>query len=278
MGGPLATRHPAGVHLTEAGTLLAEHARTLLARADQSLLEVRSHTSGAYGQLRIGIFEQGFAELTTPVLAAFRAAHPHVRVSIRTLDFTTHTQALTDDEVDVVLARPPIHDQRVHLEPMFTEPQAVSLHAHHDLAAAPAVRVADLLDEPFVVFPDHPQLDRWVGYWRLDPHRNGERARTADHQPSSVREVNELVALGWMATGTAASTARFSPHPGVRQVPIADAEGSTAAVAALRGVSHPLISAFTDVARHVVADNIALVPGAVLSDRSAHPPRRSVVA
>ena len=270
VGTALAVRHRRGVELTEVGLLFAGRARTLVDDADQTLAAVRARADRRTGRLRVGVLEHSFSELTTPVLTAFRAAHPDVAVHVRSVDFLQHATALLEGEVDVILARPPVFDPRIHVDPVFVEPVVVALSIDHPLAAAPSVRIADLLDERCLRY-GHGWLDeRWNGHWRLDAHRNGEPARTVDHDPTTLQEVHELVALGEFVTTTPASTARHRPHPRVAFVPVTDAPGSEAAVATRAGHRDQLAEAFTKIAHRVSADNIALVPGAALApDRAS---------
>ena len=269
-GGRLVERHSRGVAVTEAGMLLYERAARLVADAERTLVDLRDLTSAQPGVFRVGIFENGFAELTTPVLAAFRAVHPRVSLRVHHLNFVGHLDALLNGDVDVVLARPPLFDDRFVLSPVFVEPQVAMLPSSHRLVGAPALAVKDLLDETFGSHPDS-RLNQWMSHWRLEPHRNGEATRISEHAPQSLVETNELVALGAFVSTTAKSNERLFPHPGVRHVPLSGAGGSTAALARLPGVSNPLVDAFIDIAQRVVADNLALVPGARLPVDSAPP-------
>ena len=52
-------------------------------RLDDAQIAVNAEARTAPGSLTVGIASNGFAELTEPIVAAFRRAHPGVRVFLR---------------------------------------------------------------------------------------------------------------------------------------------------------------------------------------------------
>jgi DNA-binding transcriptional LysR family regulator len=117
----LLERTPRSVHLTEAGAELLPRARDILARMDEA--QAALHLTDEAGTLTVGIASNGFAELTAPIMHAFRRSHPKVRIVLR--DVTEHRSALLSKAVDVSLVRPPIPEQRdasVRLVEIVDEP------------------------------------------------------------------------------------------------------------------------------------------------------------
>ena len=261
-GGRLVERHPRGVELTAAGTLLYGQAVQLLVDADRTLASLRAHTAGEARRLRIGLFDgmTAAAELTPLILRAFREAHPQVRLFLHRLDYCSHFRALVKNEVDVALVRPPLFDERLLVRPLFEEPRVAALPERHRLAEADELAADDLLDETFVA--QTPEMDdRWAAYWRLDALR-GEPARSSLYVPRGVEDSLQIIALGDAYMTTPACVGRALPTPGVRIVPLPGVSGSTCAVARRRDTTDPLVYEFEAVAQQVVTENLALVPGA----------------
>lgn len=176
VGARLLDRGSSGVRLTQAGELFLPHARATLRQATQAVTAVREQISGITGMLRVGVFAHGAAELTTPVLQAFRAARPGVQLTVRELDFTQQTSELAEHRVDVALVRPPLADDRVRLTPLAMEPRVAVVPAGHPLAGAASVMVDDLLDDPVLAAnPSEPRV--WTDYWRMTDRRGGVAPR-----------------------------------------------------------------------------------------------------
>lgn len=257
LGTPLFERSPRRVELTEAGTVFVVHARAVLAAADRARDAVRPYASGLAGTVAVGIVDEGAAELTAPILAAFRAAYPLVRVQVRSVAYTGRSFETSDVLLGIPVvpgaAPGPGQDARV----LFTAGRLAMLPRRHPLAEAVGLGPADLLDEPLVDWPRGPgDLPHW-----LDGHRGGGPGRVAD----LVRSMPEMLVSVASGVGVALVTganARFWPHPGVTYVPVdgPDRVGSAAVLRA--GEDRPAVLALAAVAEQVAVEAPVLVPGA----------------
>lgn len=265
LGGVLAERTPRSVSLTEAGHDLLPRARDILERMDLARRAVGELSRpAAAATLRVGIMSNGFAELTAPIMATFRAAHPRVRVVVS--DVTTRPgNVLLSGEVDVLLARPPIseqHDERLRFEELVAEPRSVLLPAGHRLAAAPAVGIGDLLGDTFVrVGPGMPDI---TDYWSAADARDGEPVRMGI-DAHSVQDVLCGVAYLDNVITSIPSVLRFYCVPGVVSVPLRDVSAATMAVLTMVGDPSPVVRAFRDTVHTVAAELVDIVPGARLT-------------
>ena len=262
-GARLVDRHSRGVEVTEAGTLFVARARAILAAADDTLVELRAQGTGGTGTLCVGVFAQGAAELTEPILDAFRSAHPGLQLIFRSLGFTDQTDAIVRGGVDVALVRPPYGDDRLRVDVLAVEPRVVWLPHRHRLADADAVTAEDILDEPFTVACSESP-GAWQNFWLCVEQRNGLTPRLTGQAIGSVEDMILTSAYGGGVTTTPASTSRYYPHPRVRSVPVTDLAGSPIAVATRRGDSRQVVNDFMRIARQTAARHLHLVPGAVL--------------
>lgn len=184
VGAKLLDRLPRGVALTAAGESLLGHAEAIvdrLAAARQDLDALRGLSGG---RLRIGAFPTAVAALVPRAVAAFRAAHPAVTVSL----VEGRTPALLerlvsgDADVAVVSAPPdqPIDAGRFTLHHVLDEQLLVAVPRGHRQAGRGTVRLADFSEDPFIVgsataedslmrasFPPgfHPRFDMAVAEW-----------------------------------------------------------------------------------------------------------------
>lgn len=139
VGCRLVERTSRQVRLTAAGLALAEHAHLTLDSAEQAVRAARNASQGLSGQLTLGLLDGGAgAELTVPIVQAFKTTHPAVAVRLRALTHDTHLQALLDGGVDAVLG-PSFadSDDRYVTTPLFTDPRMALLPAAHALADSP---------------------------------------------------------------------------------------------------------------------------------------------
>jgi len=140
------------VVLTDAGQVLLGHAQGVLAAMGEAERAVRD--SGEGGRLRVGAIPTVAPFLLPPAVTRFRKDHPAVQLLLKE-DLTERLLAdLLSGELDVALMALPIRDERLHVEKLFSEPLVVALPPGHKLAAKAEVKLADVVDEPFILLDD----------------------------------------------------------------------------------------------------------------------------
>lgn len=102
-GTRLIDRGPRHFALTEAGRLLLDDARRLLAVHDEALGRLRQPALN--GQAIIGVAEEFAGRQLPRILAAFSHTHPAVRLEVRTGLALALRQALQRGEIDLLIAR-----------------------------------------------------------------------------------------------------------------------------------------------------------------------------
>lgn len=140
------------VVLTDAGRELLHRAQAILAAVREAERAVRN--SGEGGRLRVGAIPTVAPFLLPPVISRFRKHHPTVEF-VLTEDLTDRLLAgLLAGELDVALMALPVRDERLHVEKLFTEPLVMALPPKHRLVTKPEIRLADVIDEPFILLDD----------------------------------------------------------------------------------------------------------------------------
>jgi DNA-binding transcriptional LysR family regulator len=258
-GDLLVERRPRGCALTEAGERLVARARPLVAAAD-ALLAPPEPAVRVDDALRLGLMLDGAGAATATMLAAWRRAHPDRPVRVRRLHADRVVDALLDGTVDAALLHGPVHDERLELLPLFTEPRIAALSPATALADAPVLRAADLLDQPARARRDRVRED-WEGFFTLVPERNGEQPRRSGDPAGSLEELLYAIGLDRLVLTMPAHLARTYPADlyGVRYVPVPDLPPVVFALAHRRSPPAPVL-AFRESAQRSVAAHALTAP------------------
>lgn len=249
------------VSLTPAGEVFLVDVERTLSVLGLAVDQARDVAAGRTKTLRVGVFGEGAGPLTHLILSAYRAAEPETELHYVELTMTNQLSALAEGDVDVALLRLPVNDERLMIEPLFSEPRVAVVAADDELANADSLVVGDLLDRPFAVAAAGTPT-AWRSYWSFDAQR-GERSRVGG-EVRSILESLATVAYGKAVDTFPSTAAELFRHPGVAYVPLRDAEPSSLAlVSDARPSSEELVNRFREVASTVVDHYLHLVPGAV---------------
>lgn len=219
MGVPLFTRDRRRVALTREGHLLVTEARRALAGAERFERVARQLRDGERGLLRVGYVHSALYGAVPAILRAYRQESPRVELVIRELVTSELVRSLLDDDIDVAFVRPPVSEPALDLLVLREEPLVAAVPADHPAARMPALRLADLAADPFVVFP----RALGPGFWDLIVHACG----AAGFSPRILYEASEIhTMVGLVAAGSGVA---LVPEPvrrlaldGVRYVPLQD--------------------------------------------------------
>jgi DNA-binding transcriptional LysR family regulator len=183
IGTPLFVRTSRTVTLTAAGEQLARDAARLLA-ASRAALDSARRAASPDRTLTVGFMLGTDIDLT---LRAFTERYPDVDVQLTRLRWWNHAQAVLDGSVDVAFVRLPISSDGLVLRPLYTEPLCVTLPVDHPLAGEAAVDIADIADEPVLLYAD--ATPAWSAFWTVDPRPDGSEPR---HGPV-IHDMEEIV-------------------------------------------------------------------------------------
>ncbi len=252
LGTALLERTRRSVRLTEPGRLFLAQARSILAQLDDAGDEVRRAARGEAGEIRVAF--TGSVPMFEPFprfIQTFRERFPAVRVEMGHLSTGAQIQALADRRIDVGFLRPSHQfaaGADIAVRAIWEDRLMAVLPASHRLARKRGgVRMEELADEPFVLFP------RGVGCGLTD-HVTG-LASQAGFAPRVVQEAREGVTiLALVAAGTGISvlpdTYRNASVPGIAFQPITGAASQSRLLLAWRaGERTPLLDRFLAMAR-----------------------------
>jgi len=149
----LLERNSKRVSLTHAGQSFYVRALSLLSQLQDATTESRMLAQGHAGQLAVGIFGSSILDLIPRVLRQFGYAYPQVEISIHPMDKDSQIQALRERRLTLGFNRlvPPESD--IEQEVVRQEPLMLAMHASHPLAQQECIDLADVLHDPFILYP-----------------------------------------------------------------------------------------------------------------------------
>jgi DNA-binding transcriptional LysR family regulator len=129
-------RKPRGVDLTEAGRVLLDNARTMLAHHERALQSTRRAARGEQGELSVGLMPTAFFHPFVPsVIRDFRKHFPGVSVSLDECLRAEAFERIQNERMDVAFMR--IAEQPLEglvIYPLLAEPMILAVPAAHELA------------------------------------------------------------------------------------------------------------------------------------------------
>lgn len=155
LGVRLFDRLPGKVRLTGAGEVFLEEARAILDRVTRAALRCQLSAQGAIGRIGVGFTESAsFCAPVTSVLHRYRDLYPRVEINLEENRSVELIRSLRQGRIDAAFVRPPIGmDEDIHFGLIFTEPMVVVVPKVHPMARRKSLRLPDLKDEPFVLYP-----------------------------------------------------------------------------------------------------------------------------
>jgi DNA-binding transcriptional LysR family regulator len=183
LGVSLFARTSRDVTLTPAGEQLAHDATRLLAASHGAVYRAR-RASGGEEILTIGFM---LSTDLDPALSAFSVRHPGVDVRLKRVRWWNQAQMLVEGSVDAAFVRLPVESEGLTLVPLYTESICVALPADHPLAGTNSAKIADLADEPVLVYAD--ATSSWNAFWTIEPRPHGAQPA----QGPAVHDMEEII-------------------------------------------------------------------------------------
>ncbi|MER5845951.1 LysR substrate-binding domain-containing protein [Streptomyces sp. NPDC002012] len=155
LGVPLLEAQGRRVRLTDAAHLVLRHAEAVFAQLERADAELAGYLRGEAGEVRIAAFSTAVPALVVPAIQRLRAEErPGPDVRVREAEAAQAYELLSAGDVDLALSlaahAPTARDPRFVVLPLLADLLDVALPADHRLAAAPALRLADLSGDPWI--------------------------------------------------------------------------------------------------------------------------------
>jgi LysR family transcriptional regulator, hydrogen peroxide-inducible genes activator len=239
------------VVLTDAGRLLLDRATAIVAAVEDAQRRVRDADNLEGGRLAVGAIPTIAPYLLPRALKEFVRRHPAVELSV-TEDVTRHLLAATAaGDLDLSLVALPVEDDRLHVEPLLTEPLLLALPPGHRLTRRRRVTADELREEPFILLGEmHCLGEQVLSFCRA----NGCQPRIACRS-AQISTIQALIALGQGVSLIPEMARRADPANGRSYRLLADGKPTRtiAAVWHRRRYHSPVAGWFLDTLRKLCA-------------------------
>ncbi|MGD9942132.1 MAG: LysR family transcriptional regulator [Burkholderiaceae bacterium] len=121
LGTPLFQRKRHGVELTEAGTILASHARRSLQELERARAEIAARSAPVSGIVTVGLLPSTCDLLSSRLVTAVERQHPGIRLRVSASYAGDLQQMLEAGDIDLALLYAPRHSEALQLRPLLDE-------------------------------------------------------------------------------------------------------------------------------------------------------------
>jgi len=154
LGVALFIRKGRNIKLTTIGQIFLEHMEQAIHVIDDGKQVVSEYTDPKRGTIQIG-FPSSLATYILPTaLAAFRNEYPDIHFKLHQRSYYDLIEAVIKGEINLALLAPvPPDETEMQGEILFTEKIVALLPMSHRFAKESVLRLSQLRDEPFILFP-----------------------------------------------------------------------------------------------------------------------------
>jgi DNA-binding transcriptional LysR family regulator len=150
----LLDRSQRGVAPTPYGRVLVKRGLAIFDEMRQGLNDIEFLSDPTAGEVAIGITASAAAAIAAPVIDRLSRQHPRMRFHVTVADSAPLFGALESRNVELAISRPPRRrSDDHHIEVLFHDTLAVIAGTKNPLARRRGLDLADLMDEPWVLFP-----------------------------------------------------------------------------------------------------------------------------
>jgi len=193
LGVSLVERAPRRVMLTPVGRDIAERARRVVAEVTQMGEVARRSQDPEAGSVRLGLFPTLAPYLLPHVLPGIRARFPRLELLLVEEKTDALLARLREGRLDAAILALPLHDDSLHVEPLFQEPFVLAVPQSHVFARRTQPLALHELDQEHLLLLEegHCLRDQALDVCRLAGanERDGFRA-------TSLETLRQMVAAG----------------------------------------------------------------------------------
>lgn len=213
-------RSPRGIEPTPYGQALIRRSIAVFDELRQGVKDIEFLSDPTVGEIRIGCTPPLAAGLVTEVIARLSREHPRITFHHVENEPIPLIRELVERNVDLVLARMPEGQitERMDAEIFYHDAFVVVAGLQNPWLRRRGIRLADLVDEPWVLLPTgtfiRSAVEEAFAAERLEPPR-----RTVVTASQGMR--NSLLATGLFLSTLPATALKFpAGHPAIKALPI----------------------------------------------------------
>lgn len=154
LGVDLFIREGRSVRLTRIGRIFLEHMERAMNVIDDATQVVEEYIDPEKGTIHIG-FSASLASYILPTaIFYFRKQYPDVKFVLNQGSYSELIEAVKKGEINIAILGPlPAEQEKIKSSILFTEDIVALLPSHHPLARRSSIKLIELRDDSFVLFP-----------------------------------------------------------------------------------------------------------------------------
>lgn len=146
------------VTLTNAGQALVPHARRILAAVESAQNDVRELTTLTHGTVSLGAPTTVSTHRLPEQLTRFKKEYAGLEVTLREAGTESLVRLVVEGKLDLAIVVTDILPPELEVADYLDEHYILAVSAHHVLAKHRSVKLADLANESFILFPEGYKL------------------------------------------------------------------------------------------------------------------------
>lgn len=196
-GVQLFERRADGIELTLSGKLFVAHARRIIADVAEARAALINMSSEVRGTVALGVTFTVSAYLLPRILIGFRRSFPQVEVVVKEMPADDIERELGAGELELALMLSSTLRQAdtFDIRTLIRSPRRLWVAANHRLVGHGPIRLADVVDEPYVLLTTDQSEETTLRYWEMASLRPRIVFRT-----TAIEAVRSLVASGYGVT------------------------------------------------------------------------------
>ncbi|MFT8321661.1 MAG: LysR family transcriptional regulator [Bacillus sp. (in: firmicutes)] len=197
LGVHLFEREGRNVKLTSIGKIFLTHTLAIIKAVDLAIEQVDAYLDPNKGSIKIGFPTSLASHLLPTVLSAFKEKHPQIAFQLRQGSYSFLIEAVKNRDIDLAFLGPvPTDDFNIKGNILFTEQIHALIPSNHILAERHSLRLRDLRNDPFVLFPKGYILQK-IAY---DACKQEGFLPTIDSEGEDLDAIKGLVSAGMGVT------------------------------------------------------------------------------
>lgn len=263
LGVVLLERGRRAVMLTPAGRDAVERAQRILREVEEMREAARRAGAVEAGLLRLGVFPTLGPYLLPHLVPPVRLRFPQLNLQLFEEKSAVLLSRIEQGSLDAAFLALPLREEKLHCEPLFSEPFLVAVPANHPLANRDVVRLEDLEQESLMLLDEGHCLREQA----LEVCELAGAEETTEFRATSLETLRQMVIAGMgatllpmLATGGASQT-----PDSMRLLPFEGGEASRQIGLVWRQTSPlgGLLRQFADVCRELITDHPELKLSAI---------------
>lgn len=211
LGVSLFERHPHGVSLTQAGLEFIAHARHISAAVEEALRSPRQYDTDVDGELHLAVTYTIAGYFLPQHLLRFSRRYPSVKLRLSEAGRDEIEEGIVARRFDlaVMLTSNLVNQEDIASETLLRSRRKLWLPVSHPLLTRPAITLADVADEPYVMLTVDEASNTTHRYWnrsQLTPRvifatSSVEAVRSMVGMSTGVTILSDMVYRPWSLEG-----------------------------------------------------------------------------